>query len=230
MWAIMPAAGAGRRFGAELPKQHVRIFGRSVLEHSLRAIAQSPAVSGIVLVLSAADLERAIATPVGLPMIRCTGGVERADSVLAGLAALPDKVRKQDWVLVHDAARPCLRKTDLERLIDLGCNHDVGALLATPVTDTLKRANGAGEVKSTVARAGLWRALTPQLFRRGLLTEALAAAQSSGSEITDEASAIERLGLAPLIIEGAADNLKITTAADLRLAAAILPHLDGPAA
>ena len=146
--------------------------------------------------------------------------------MLAGLAALPDAVRAQDWVLVHDAARPCLRHDDLDRLLDHGCAHDVGAILAVPVSDTLKRDDGRGGIACTAPRAGLWRALTPQLFRRGTLQRALDAAAQAGIAITDEAMALECLGLSPMLVEGAADNIKVTTPADLAFAEFLLARMD----
>jgi 2-C-methyl-D-erythritol 4-phosphate cytidylyltransferase len=142
--------------------------------------------------------------------------------VLSGLRALPDSVREKDWVLVHDAARPCLRHDDLDRLLDHGSVHDVGAILAAPVRDTLKRANAAGGIECTEARERLWRAMTPQLFRRASLQRALEAAIDAGAAVTDEASALERLGLSPLLVEGAEDNIKVTTSVDLALAEFLL--------
>jgi 2-C-methyl-D-erythritol 4-phosphate cytidylyltransferase len=143
------------------------------------------------------------------------------------LRELPATVREKDWVLVHDAARPCLRASDLDRLLDHGCAHDVGAILATPVRDTLKRADVRGCIERSEPRERLWRALTPQLFRRAALERALDAAQEAGLHVTDEAMAIERLGLSPLLIEGAEDNLKVTTPADLALAEFLLARIDG---
>jgi 2-C-methyl-D-erythritol 4-phosphate cytidylyltransferase len=161
----------------------------------------------------------------GKPVMTCIGGDARADSVLAGLQALPDTVRERDWVLVHDAARPCLRHDDLQRLLDHGCVHAVGAILAAPLRDTLKRADARGEIEASEPRERLWRALTPQLFRRATLERALEAALATGSVVTDEAMAIERIGLKPMLVEGAEDNLKITTAADLALAEFVLGRM-----
>lgn len=228
-WAVVPAAGRGRRFGGEVPKQYLPILGRTVLHHALERLALHPRVRGLVVVLAADDARwpgwRELH---GKPVLACTGGEERADSVLAGLRALPDAVRERDWVLVHDAARPCLRHDDLDRLLDHGMAHGVGAILAAPVRDTLKRARANGEIAGSEPRDGLWRAFTPQLFRRATLTRALESALLAGAAITDEAMAIERLGLRPMLVEGAEDNLKITTPGDLALAEYVLARLGRP--
>jgi 2-C-methyl-D-erythritol 4-phosphate cytidylyltransferase len=227
-WVVVPAAGAGRRFGGALPKQYVQVFGRSILHHTLERLARHPDVSGLMVALAADDPHwpgwRELC---GKPVRRCDGGAERADSVLSGLKALPDSVRERDWVLVHDAARPCLRHDDLTRLLDHGRAHGVGAVLAAPVRDTLKRADGLGEVIATEPRDGLWRALTPQLFRRATLSRALESALAAGQRVTDESMAIERLGLKPMLVEGADDNIKVTTHADLALAEFLLGRLAG---
>ena len=229
-WVVVPAAGRGSRFGSDIPKQYLEMFGRSVLHHTLDRLARHPGVSGLVVALSAGDERwpgwRELR---GKPVVRCVGGHERADSVLAGLRALPQGVRERDGVLVHDAARPCLRQDDLSRLLDHGCAHGVGAILAAPVRDTLKRASPAGEILHSEAREGLWRALTPQLFRRATLTRALESALAAGAAITDEAMAIERIGLKPLLVEGAEDNIKITTPADLPMAEFLLGRLGSEA-
>jgi 2-C-methyl-D-erythritol 4-phosphate cytidylyltransferase len=136
-------------------------------------------------------------------------------------------VREKDWVLVHDAARPCLRRDDLERLLDHGASHPVGAILAAPVRDTLKRADARGTIARSEPREQLWRALTPQMFRRAALERALESALAAGVRVTDEAMAFERLGLAPMLVEGADDNLKVTTPADLALAEFLLARMDG---
>jgi 2-C-methyl-D-erythritol 4-phosphate cytidylyltransferase len=150
------------------------------------------------------------------------GGQERSHSVRNGLAALADHADPDHWVLVHDAARPCLPRQDLDRLLSELGPHPVGGLLATPAADTLKRADSSRDVQQTVDRAGLWRALTPQMFRYGRLCEALDRAHAAGRIPTDEAQAIEWLGDRPQLVEGAAANLKITSAADLAIAAALL--------
>jgi 2-C-methyl-D-erythritol 4-phosphate cytidylyltransferase len=222
-WAVLPAAGRGARFGAEIPKQYLRIAGKTLLEHSLLAVLDHDDVDGAVVVLAPGDAHwpgwRELG---GKPVIACVGGAERADSVLAGLHALPASVGEEQWVLVHDAARPCLRRRDLARLLAVGQADPVGALLAAPVRDTLKRADAVGKSQSTEPREWLWRALTPQLFRRGGLTRALEAARRAGVRVTDEAMAMERLGLRPCLVEGSEDNLKVTTPSDLALAEFLL--------
>jgi len=215
-WIIVPAAGRGTRFGGARPKQYQQVAGRTILEHTLRALLGHPEVAGAVVVLAADDMHwpgwREL---LDKPVLTCTGGPERADSVLAGLAALPDSVQGGDPVLVHDAARPNLHPADLEALLELGRHDPVGAILAAPVRDTLKRADAGQRIEATAPREHLWRALTPQLFRRLPLTRALQAARTSGVAVTDEASALESCGLHPLLVEGREDNLKITTPADL---------------
>ncbi|MFY2764200.1 2-C-methyl-D-erythritol 4-phosphate cytidylyltransferase [Arenimonas sp. MALMAid1274] len=222
-WAVVPAAGRGSRFGGERPKQYLSLAGRTLLEHSLRAVLSHDDVDGVMVALSPDDRDwpgwRDLG---GKPVLTCIGGAERADSVLAGLQALPGTVSEDQWVLVHDAARPCLRALDLARLLTVGQADPVGALLAAPVRDTLKRADRVGRSQSTEPRDWLWRALTPQLFRRGGLTRALEAALRAGVRVTDEAMAMERLGLKPCLVEGSEDNIKVTTPADLALAEFIL--------
>lgn len=225
-WAVVPAAGRGTRFGGETPKQYLNVAGRPLIEHSLRALLGHPAVDGVMVALAPDDPYwggwREIG---GKPVYTCVGGAERADSVLAALQALPATVSEDQWVLVHDAARPCLRGVDLTRLIALGQADPVGALLATPVRDTLKRADGNGRSAATESREHLWRALTPQMFRRGGLTRALHAAMRADVPVTDEASAMERLGLKPRLVEGSEDNIKVTTPADLAVAEYILTRV-----
>ncbi len=227
-WAVVPAAGSGRRFGGEIPKQYLALAGRSVIEHSLRAVLDHDDVDGVVVVLAADDPHwpgwRELG---GKPVLACTGGAERADSVLAGVQALPATLDDEQWVLVHDAARPCLAPDDLHRLLSVGKGDPVGALLAAPVRDTLKRADPLGRSRATEPRDGMWRALTPQLFRRGGLARALRAAAHAGVRVTDEAMAMERLGLSPRLVEGSEDNLKVTTPADLARAEFILTRRGG---
>ena len=223
IWAIVPAAGRGTRFGSETPKQYLDIAGLPLIAYSLRAVLAHPSVGGAMVVLAPDDATWPGWTEIdGKPVRTCVGGDTRADSVLAGLAALPADVRPDDFVLVHDAARPHLRAADLERLLDLGRGDPVGAILAAPVRDTLKRAGGDGGIDTTEPRERLWRALTPQLFRRFQLTRALEAARDAGIAVTDESMAMERQGHRPLLVEGSDDNLKVTTPADLPLAEFLL--------
>jgi 2-C-methyl-D-erythritol 4-phosphate cytidylyltransferase len=216
LWAVVPAAGRGTRFGADVPKQYLQAGGQPLIAWTLQALLAHPSVAGVMVVLSADDAHwpgwHEIA---GKPVSTCLGGAERADSVLAGVNALPDEVRQDDFVLVHDAARPNLALADLDRLLDRGRADPVGAILAAPVRDTLKRAGDDGGIDGTEPRERLWRAFTPQLFRRLQLSKALDAAHAAGIAITDEAMAMERQGLRPLLVEGREDNFKVTTPADL---------------
>lgn len=225
IWVVVPAAGRGTRFGGELPKQYLEVAGRPLIAHTLDALLSHPSVSGAVVVLADDDRHwRGAESPGGKPVTTCIGGAERADSVLAGLNALPDTVRADEFVLVHDAARPNLAHADLDRLLDVGTADPVGAILAAPVRDTLKRAGDDGGIDRTEPRERLWRALTPQLFRRMQLSRALAAAHAAGVAITDESMAMERQGMRPLLVEGSEDNFKITTPADLARFEYVLSH------
>ncbi|MDR7069187.1 2-C-methyl-D-erythritol 4-phosphate cytidylyltransferase [Pseudoxanthomonas japonensis] len=216
IWAVVPAAGRGTRFGAELPKQYLEVDGAPLIAHTLTALFAHEAVEGAVVPVSENDADWPRWTEfAGKPVHACVGGASRAASVLAGLRALPDDVRADDFVLVHDAARPNLSLVDLSQLLERGRNDPVGAILAAPVRDTLKRAGDDGGIDGTESRERLWRAFTPQLFRRLQLTRALESALADGVDVTDEAMAMERLGLRPLLVEGSESNFKITTPADL---------------
>ena len=215
-WAVVPAAGLGTRFGEGLPKQYLEVDGEPLIAHALRALLSHPIVEGVVVALAAGDPHwPGWQEFEGRPLLACTGGATRAESVLAGLAALPESVRADDFVLVHDAARPNLQLADLEQLLERGRADPVGAILAAPVRDTLKRAGDDGGIDATQPRERLWRALTPQLFRRLQLARALEAALRDGVEVTDESMAMERQGARPLLVEGSEANLKVTTPADL---------------
>jgi 2-C-methyl-D-erythritol 4-phosphate cytidylyltransferase len=222
-WVVVPAAGRGTRFGGEIPKQYLAVGGEPLLAHTLRALLAHASVEGAMVVLAADDaFWPRWQTLSGKPVRTCAGGESRADSVLAGLLALPETVRPDDFVLVHDAARPNVRLHDLNNLLERGCRHPVGAILAAPVRDTLKRAGSDGEIDGTEPREKLWRALTPQLFRRLPLTCALQAAFKDGVSVTDESMAMELQGLRPLLVEGRDDNIKVTTAADLLMISQVL--------
>lgn len=213
---MVPAAGRGTRFGGEVPKQYLHVAGAPIILHALGALLAHPSVDGAVVALAEGDVDwPGLEQHAGKPLLTCAGGATRAQSVLAALNALPDTVRPDDFVLVHDAARPNLSQHDLEQLLERGRNDPVGAILAAPVRDTLKRAGNDGGIDATVARHQLWRALTPQLFRRLQLTRALEDAERAGVEVTDESMAMERQGQRPLLVEGSDDNFKITTPADL---------------
>ncbi|MBB4129034.1 2-C-methyl-D-erythritol 4-phosphate cytidylyltransferase [Xanthomonas translucens] len=216
VWAVVPAAGRGTRFGSPLPKQYLQAGGQPLIAHALQALLAHPAVAGAMVALGADDADWPGWNELdGKPVLTCVGGASRAGSVLAALQALPDAVKADDFVLVHDAARPNLALADLDRLLETGRGDPVGAILAAPVRDTLKRAGDDGGIDATEPRERLWRALTPQLFRRLQLTRALEQAAAAGVEVTDDAMAMELLGLRPLLVEGAEDNFKVTTPADL---------------
>jgi 2-C-methyl-D-erythritol 4-phosphate cytidylyltransferase len=222
-FAIVPAAGRGERFDAARPKQYVELLGRPVLSWTLRALLAEPSISVVVVALSAGDRRFARLPEARDPRVRiCTGGARRELSVASALAALDGEARDEDWVLVHDAARPCLQRSDLRALIDGVGDDPVGGLLALPVGDTLKAADGDQRCARTVPREGLWRALTPQMFRYGVLRRALRLSIDRERTVTDEASAVEALGLRPRLVTGRADNIKITIPGDRGLAAAIL--------
>ena len=229
----MPAAGIGRRFGGDTPKQYLFLGQARVIERALAPFIADARCRGICVALDAGDRQFAALPLAAAPKLRtAAGGARRCDSVRNALAALalPDG----DWVLVHDAARPCLGRADIDRMLAVAGTDAVGGLLAVPLADTLKRAapgDGSADaprVADTPSRAGLWRALTPQMFRAGLLRDALEAALAAGREPTDEAQAVEWLGHAPRLVEGDPGNLKITTPADLRLAADWLARENQP--
>ena len=227
LWAVIPAAGRGTRFGGDVPKQYLEVAGRPLIAHALQALLAHPRVAGAMVALSPDDARwPGWAQWNGKPVMRCVGGGERADSVLEALRALPAQVDANTLVLVHDAARPNLRDTDLDRLIAVAEAAEHGAILAAPVRDTLKRAGEGDRIAATESREGLWRAFTPQAFRRGALIAALEQARLDGVVVTDEAMAMERTGARPALVEGREDNLKVTTAADLALAEYLLSLRD----
>jgi 2-C-methyl-D-erythritol 4-phosphate cytidylyltransferase len=222
-WAVIPAAGVGRRMQADRPKQYLPLGGLSVLEQTIAIFSRHPRIAGIVVVVSDGDpywAELNIETAV--PLYVATGGTERCHSVLNGLELLALHADDNDWVMVHDAARPCLRECDIDHLINELRDDAVGGILAVPVRDTMKRDDGTGRVARTEERNGMWHALTPQMFPLGLLREALQQALADGFEVTDEASALEHAGLRPMLVEGHADNIKITRPEDLALASFFL--------
>lgn len=215
-WAVVPAAGVGKRMEAEIPKQYLSLDGKTVIEHTLANLLQYPWIQTVVVAISGEDSWWSGHFSADHERIVCVaGGKERCHSVSNGLAHLMTLASPEDWVLVHDAARPCLRTEDMDRLIEALHDHCVGGLLALPVSDTLKRMNGKGEVVETVNREGLWRAMTPQMFRLGKLYKALMGAIAAGVVVTDEASAMEWAGFSPRLVEGYPDNIKITYPQDL---------------
>lgn len=216
-WAVIPAAGVGARMAADRPKQYLELAGQTLLEHSLDCFLDHPALLGVVVSVAADDPY--------WPRLRCAndrrirraeGGRERADSVLNALLVLHAQgAADDDWVLVHDAARPNLARGDLDRLLAELADDPVGGLLAVPARDTLKRADGKGRVSATVDRSTIWQAFTPQMFRLGALHRALAECLVADVVVTDEASAMEWAGQAPRLVEGRSDNLKVTRPEDL---------------
>jgi 2-C-methyl-D-erythritol 4-phosphate cytidylyltransferase len=220
-FAIVPAAGSGSRFGAEKPKQYLSLLGRPMIFHTLAALVACPEIDRVWVVLSPDDDEwrRYDWSDLGakLETVRC-GGKTRAESVTNGLQAAAMMAADDDWVLVHDAARPCLSAEMLSNLISDLADDSVGGILAVPVADTLKRADTTQRVAVTEPRDGLWQAQTPQMFRYARLLEAL----TQCAEVTDEAGAIEALGLKPKLVSSDTTNLKVTYPADLALAAMIL--------
>ncbi|EWH02644.1 2-C-methyl-D-erythritol 4-phosphate cytidylyltransferase [Halomonas sp. BC04] len=230
LWLVVPAAGQGRRMGAQRPKQYLPLAGRPVMAHTLSRLHQAFPAARLCLCL---DPDDALFDPAWVPFVhwqRVDGGAERADSVGHALAALAGRAGDEEMVLVHDVARPCVSVDDLARLYEVLRHDAVGGLLAAPVADTMKRDDGAGRVAATESRQGLWHAMTPQGFRYGLLCRALATAQRHGLAVTDESSAVEALGLAPRLVAGRRDNIKITHPEDLGLAARILSaqRAEGP--
>lgn len=215
--ALIPAAGVGARMGANSPKQYLTIAGKSILQHTVNAFLNFPGISHTYVVVSEDDAvaDTSLLAAERMTILRC-GGATRRDSVRNGLAYLADKLDANDWVLVHDAARPGLTSALLQKLIDQVGSDAVGGLLALPVVDTVKRIQD-GKVE-TVSREGLWLAQTPQMFRYALLCKALDQAE----QVTDESSALELMGYSPVLVEGHACNLKVTLPADLMMAAQYL--------
>ena len=211
--AIVPAAGIGSRMGADCPKQYLALAGKTILEHTLGCLLSHPAIARVIVALAPHDgwFEQ-LAVAADPRILRVEGGVERAYSVLNALHVAEGK-----WVLVHDAARPCLCHGDLDKLIATAMACD-GAILGSRVRDTMKRTDGAGNIVATVEREQLWHALTPQMFPAGTLKRALEEGLALGALITDEASAMERAGFTVKMVEGRADNIKVTRPEDLSLA------------
>lgn len=229
-WAVLPAAGTGSRMGGELPKQYMEVAGATLLEHSLRALLGCEQLTGIVVVLHAQDARAAVLQIFQDPRVQTViGARQRSGSVLAGLEHLLALAAPQDWVLVHDAARPCLLAEDIVRLMAAVTASGTGGILAEPIVDTVKEGSDDALVVRTLDRATLWRAQTPQMFRLGQLREALTLAQQRGLVVTDEASAMELAGYPVQLIAASAGNLKVTIPADLPLAAWYLQARAGSA-
>lgn len=222
--AVLPAAGIGSRMQADCPKQYLNIGHQTILEHAIQALLRHPRIRRVIVVISPGDHQFQTLPIAQDPRILVTeGGAQRADSVMAGLQLAGDV----EWVLVHDAARPCLHADDLERLLAITEYSKVGGILAAPVHDTMKRAQvEQNAISHTVERQDLWHALTPQLFPLKLLKLCLQRALDEGARVTDEASALEYCGYHPLLVAGRSDNIKVTQPEDLALAAFYLTRLN----
>lgn len=225
-WAIVPAAGSGSRMASDVPKQYLQIAGKTILEHTIERLVTHPKIDGVVVAIAADDQRwDSLNFNSKKPIIKTLGGEERCHSVKNALYEVSRQGNEQDWVLVHDAARPCLRHEDLDKLFTQLSQHMVGGLLAYPVKDTMKRADDKQRVAETIDRNMLWHALTPQMFRLHLLRKVLNEAIDNGVLVTDESSAVEQAGYQPKLVEGHADNIKITTPDDLLLAECFLSNL-----
>lgn len=223
LYAVVPAAGKGERFGNDIPKQYLPLNGRTVLEHTLTRLANHQRIAQVVVAIAADDthFEKLAG---GLPSNIATvhGGAERCHSVLAGLEWLCERAPNSAWVMVHDAARPCLRASDIDRMIAAVADGEPGAILGLPVRDTLKRGDADDRITDTVDRTAMWRALTPQLFQLGPLRNAIESALDADLIVTDEAQSMERSGVRPKLVHGHGDNIKITHREDLELAESIM--------
>ena len=227
VYAVVPAAGKGERFGGDIPKQYLTLNGRSVLEHTLSRLAAHRNIAQVVVAIAADDVRfEALAGHLSSNIVTVYGGDERCHSVLAGLKWLGENTPASTWVMVHDAARPCLRASDIDRMIAAVTDGEVGAILGVPVRDTLKRSDKGNYIADTLDRTAIWRALTPQLFQRGALQNAIESALNAGVIVTDEAQAMERRGLRPKLVHGHGDNIKITHREDLELAELIMQAQD----
>ena len=217
--AVVPAAGTGRRFGGDIPKQYLPLRGRTVMEHTLALLLSLPQIQRVVVVLHPDDTRWQTLPVFSDPCIeRVLGGDERCHSVRNALLHIQARHPAAEWALVHDVARPCCPRGDIEKLLRQLEHHPVGGLLAAPVSDTLKRVDAMQQIEETVDRSSLWGALTPQLFRARLLADALEFCLSRDVLVTDEAQALEAIGMVPLVVEGSRRNLKITRPEDLALA------------
>jgi 2-C-methyl-D-erythritol 4-phosphate cytidylyltransferase len=214
--------------GSEIPKQYLSLNGTTVIEQTLQTLIDNSRIEAVFIALSADDQWWGnTATASNPKIVTVDGGAERCNSVLNAISLLNKTATPDDWVLVHDAARPCLRQDDLNLLMDSLSEHPVGGLLGVPVRDTMKRTDVDGTVTETVARDDLWHAYTPQMFRLGVLYQALQSAIDKGMMVTDDASAVELAGMRPRLIEGHDDNIKITHPGDLALAVFYLNKFRG---
>ena len=238
IWAVVPAAGIGTRFAADRPKQYLSLAGQLIAERSLNTLESSGLFAAIIVAVNPVDNHFNLLPAAALPLVeRVDGGTSRAESVLNGLKALSSRAQKDDWVMVHDIARPLVTVASLQRLRDAVSDTDVAAILAAPIYDTIKQVtvaeldsqakktdshakkkNCLPTITATLDRRQLWAAQTPQMVRYGLLCDALNQALALGDAVTDEASAVERLGADVVVVENTQQNIKITTADDLQMA------------
>lgn len=227
VWVLIPAAGIGKRMNSDIPKQYLKISDKSIIEHTLQCFTDHPEVAGIIVALNGDDpyWKSLKIDYQKKPLYTVEGGHERSDSVIQTLDYLlsVERVSDSTWVMVHDAARPCVTKKDIDLLLKIRNTESIGGILASPVKDTMKRSvqNGV-DIKRTESRKNLWHALTPQLFRAGDLLRALNTCIDKGIEVTDESSAMEALGAHPTLVEGSSANIKITQPEDLEYANWIL--------
>lgn len=228
VWAVVPAAGVGQRMQSDKPKQYLKLENKTVIEQTLSRLASHSRINGIVVAIAKSDnWWPELQLDLDCELHTAEGGDNRADSVLSALQVLAQQVSDDPWVLVHDAARPCLRHSDIDHMLSELLTHPVGGILGIPVNDTVKRSNGDNVILETVEREHLWRASTPQMFHLNTLVEALNKAKQQGVIVTDEASAIEYCGLKAKMVEGHADNIKITIPKDLALAELFLKQQRG---
>lgn len=216
IWAVIPAAGVGARMEADIPKQYLQIAGSTIIEHTVNRLLAMP-ILGMVVCIAPYDKQWDDLSIKHEKLSVTEGGETRAHSVLNGLHHLSEVAEDQDWVMVHDAARPAVSELALQRLIDEVCGHEAGGLLAVPINDTVKYASPDKTVEQTLDRSRLWYAQTPQMFRLGTLKHAIQEAMEQNVTITDEASAIEYIGLKPKLVLGEVGNIKVTTPADMAL-------------
>jgi len=229
VWIVVPAAGVGSRFGGDMPKQYQQLLGKPVIEYTLERLLQlkDSQIQDIEIVV-AVSVKDTLWQPLAVfknPQIQTIlGGDERADSVRLALEHLKGKAEPDDWVLVHDVARPCVRVQDIQNLMTTLASHKVGGVLAIPLSDTVKRVVRQSDIDSTEDRSQLWAAQTPQMFRYGLLLESLQSVVQQQYQPTDESAAIEQLGYTPSVVEGSRDNIKITRLEDMAIAEAIMKY------
>ena len=225
IWAVIPAAGVGKRYSSDIPKQYLPLSGIPVLLHSINKLVKLDEIEEILVVLNPEDTfwEKLNFSHPKVKAIH--GGLQRCNSVNSALEELSGRAKKGDWVLVHDAVRPCISDSDLKKITSIVNDEEVGGLLAFPILDTIKEVGENLDVQKTIPRGNLWSAMTPQIFRYGVLKQALEAAIMAGESVTDEASAIEAIGLTPRIIQGEKTNIKITHPSDMVLAESIINTL-----